>query len=60
MSENYRLNAVTFVDELGKVRITVSTSDEGDPFIAVIDNEGSIKAIYTVTPDEEPYLRRTK
>jgi hypothetical protein len=60
MDEKYRINAVTFVDGFGKVRVTVSTSETGDPFIAVIDAQGEICAIFAIDPEKEPYISRTK
>jgi len=59
-NEKLRMNAVTLVDEAGKVRITVSTSDDGTPYIAILSPTGEINALFSVTPDREPYISRTK
>jgi len=60
MTEKFRMNAATFIDSLGKVRITVSAAHNGEPYIAILDNEGNIKAMFSVDPDNEPFMKRTK
>jgi len=59
-NDKLRMNAVTFVDDWGKVRLTISTSDDGRPYIAVLSPAGEISALFSVTPDQEPYISRTK
>ncbi len=58
--DKFRMNAVTFIDNWGKVRMTVSTSDDGKPYIAILNPEGEINAIFSVTPDQEPSISRSK
>lgn len=58
--DKFRMNAVTFIDDWGKVRLTVSISDDGKPFLAVLNKSGEISAIFSVTPDQEPYISRSK
>ena len=60
MEEKFIMNAVTFVDSWGKVRLSVGASSDGNPFLAILDDKGNINAIFNITPDEEPYIKRAR
>ncbi|MBI4829406.1 MAG: hypothetical protein HY804_11470 [Nitrospinae bacterium] len=60
MEEKYRINAVTFTDSWGKVRATISLASNGEPYLAILDREGGICALFSIDPDREPYVTRTR
>jgi len=60
MDEKYRINAVTITDSWGKVRATLSLASNGEPYLAILGREGEICALFSIDPNREPYVTRTR